>query len=252
MLPAPTATLQIRVEADGLPVSGFEFRCTRADGLHLQSSVAEGDRLQVQLPLTVCSDGDAFELAAGRPPLGDARAHVRLQAGQLREVVLELGSAIVVAGTVVDASGFPVVDALVTFGTLERLRGDEPFKPFRPARIREGVRTDAAGCFALSGTGDGAVHLPQARPGKYWLLTNAGPIAALHLRTRTAEVEAGFGVLTVRGVPGRRGSVIPAGAGELMRVMAARPNAIAIGEDGTARFRTLPAGVYDSTAVARP
>jgi len=57
-------------------------------------------------------------------------------------------------GVVTDADGKPVANALVYFGTQERGRGDEPFKPFDARRIADGVRTGPNGEFVLSGDGD--------------------------------------------------------------------------------------------------
>jgi RNA polymerase sigma-70 factor (ECF subfamily) len=57
-------------------------------------------------------------------------------------------------GTVLGPDGKPVRDVLVFWGIQERGRGDEPFKPFNPNRIKDGVRTDADGRFVLPGTGE--------------------------------------------------------------------------------------------------
>jgi hypothetical protein len=55
---------------------------------------------------------------------------------------------------VVEPGGVPVADALVFFGLQERLRGDEPFKPFDPERVPDAARTGPDGRFELTGTGE--------------------------------------------------------------------------------------------------
>lgn len=58
-----------------------------------------------------------------------------------------------VRGVVVDAHGQALSGALVFFGTEIRMRGDEPFKPYQPQRIRDGVTSAADGSFLLNGKG---------------------------------------------------------------------------------------------------
>jgi len=387
LLPAPTATVQVRVVQGGQPVVGFTVEAVRADGLvwpGAPGAQSPGEVLETQLPLTTDRDGDEYEVRASKQPAGRAATRVRLQAGQVQQVVLELPGAAVVQGAVVDGNGAPIADALVCFGTFERLRGDEPFKPFKPARVRDGVRTDAAGGFSLSGPGERLVlfhpdwtpvvvaradaarvalpargtivgrlvdpagqpragvsialdrerpvvtdahgaflfdgvfagvrglclpdkqyvgvtvrpgataeveigrdlagvtvrlrgleravlhqeglllvgigdvcaayagkvesdvlALPSARPGRYWLLSRGAPIALLDLQVPAAEVQVGSATLTVRGAAGRRVVVVPAGASELVRCLAARPSPVTLGAEGTARFQALPAGDYE-------
>lgn len=78
---------------------------------------------------------------------------VFLLPGATEEVVFVLPERGVVRGIVVDELGAHVPDALVFFGEEARARGDEPFKPLRFERIRDGARTDAGGWFELAGEG---------------------------------------------------------------------------------------------------
>jgi len=54
------------------------------------------------------------------------------------------------AGSVFDLEGRPVAGARVYAGSQMRMRGDEPFKPFRIERVEDAVKTDDVGAFELS------------------------------------------------------------------------------------------------------
>jgi hypothetical protein len=61
--------------------------------------------------------------------------------------------------------GTPLADALVFLGPASRMRGDEPFKPFVEARIKDGARTGADGTFSLKGPGrEVTVWHPERSP----------------------------------------------------------------------------------------
>lgn len=391
LLRAPTAAVRIRAEAFGSAVRGFAVGVHRADGHVVHGGETTDELLELQLPLTTAADGDEFELRGEAPGLGSTTTRVRLITGETQAVVLRFAAPHEVQGIVVDEHGLPVADALVYFGTFERLRGDEPFKPFRPARVLDGVRTDAAGHYALSGAGTrisvfhsgwtpttvartdaarvvlrplgaivgrlvdpagrpragvsialdrehpvvtdadggfrfdgvfagvrglclperryvgvavrsgetaeveigrdlvgvrirllgveraasitrgvalvgvgpitavaiaeidaGVIALPEVRPGRYWLIANGTPLATVELAVPDVEVlvEVGTATLTVRGEPGARVVVVPAGADELLRTIAARPSPTGLGADGTARFAALPPGDYEVVDAA--
>jgi hypothetical protein len=149
---APTAevTVTARVQESREPVLAFACGSRRtSDGLVLASVGAKAGRATCKLPFHPTWTPDEFDLSVEDPRLGRASTRVALAPGERREVELLFRSAVALTGQVVDPSGAPVEGALVCSGTDIRLRGDEPFKPFDPARVKDGARTDAGGWFAL-------------------------------------------------------------------------------------------------------
>jgi RNA polymerase sigma-70 factor (ECF subfamily) len=149
---APTAEVAVlaRVQGSGAQVAAFDCGAQRvSDALVLPGVQARAGRAVLTLPFHPTWSPDEFDLSAEAPELGRASARVRLAPGERREVELSFDAVLALTGRVVDPDGAPVADALVCSGTQIRLRGDEPFKPFEPARVEDGARTDASGWFAL-------------------------------------------------------------------------------------------------------
>lgn len=152
----PLATVVVRcvVSGSGEPIEGFRCSFWRAsDRRHLGETTATTWTLEQRLPVPSASPSVEYVLLASNG--GDRARHaLELRAGERVEIELALGGPLEVRGHVVDTDGVPIADALVFMGTQIRMRGDEPFKPFAPDRIHDGVRTDADGMFTLTGVGD--------------------------------------------------------------------------------------------------
>ena len=151
--PAPTATLVVRVVDLSTGAAVRDFTCGfESAGLH--EGRADGETLRIELPLEDAAAPATVRCRllspVGREPVA---RDVPVRPGETVEVALALRSGDEVRGRVLGPEGTPVEGALVYLGTLVRLRGDEPFKPFRPERVKDGVRTDTAGAFALRGEG---------------------------------------------------------------------------------------------------
>lgn len=111
-------------------------------------------------PTAALAQGAPAPALEGQP---SARAPSSLAGGELaapsarRAVGAEPGDAgsadSPLRGVVVDRDGAPVHGALIYLGNQIRARGDEPFKPFLPERIEDGVRTGPDGAFELRGEG---------------------------------------------------------------------------------------------------
>ncbi len=149
---APTATVELHaVEVPfGRPLHAFEASLWRVDTRNYFPASGTGGVARVEVPLNPALARTAFRarLADGE---GQGRT-VELRPGELRKVVLEVPREDLWV-EVVDPDGAPVEDALVFFGGAVELRGDEPLKPSKPERIKNGARTDAQGLCALRGGG---------------------------------------------------------------------------------------------------
>ncbi len=149
---APTAEVRVRAVVQETGANVLDFACVVrrvSDGLVLPSVVAQAGFAACKLPFHPRWVPDEFDVSIEDEKLGRASTRVRLQAGERRGVELLFHASIGLEGQVVDPSGAPVAGALVFSGTQIRLRGDEPFKPFRPERVEDGARTDASGWFAI-------------------------------------------------------------------------------------------------------
>ena len=129
--------------------AGYRSRRTTEGVERLDLSVREPSGLRVYVELLEPWFGTPGDAASPSQP----RAEITLFPGETREVCLLLPERGRIRGFVVDAQGAPVENALVFVGDEVRARGDEPFKPLRPDRIRDGVRTAADGWFDLAGDG---------------------------------------------------------------------------------------------------
>ena len=139
----------LRPDGGSVYDAGYRSRGTTAGLVTLDLSVLEpaGRRVYVELL------EPWFGRPAGAASPSQPRAELVLLPGETREVCLLLPERGRIRGFVVDAQGAPVENALVFVGDEVRARGDEPFKPLRPDRIRDGVRTAADGWFDLAGDG---------------------------------------------------------------------------------------------------
>jgi hypothetical protein len=130
---------------------GCVFTSVSGDGPHAYATTP-GELLELELALPGARP-HLYEVALVDRRVAVAPLRVELAPGERRELVFEYDDPGVVRGRVVDARGAPVADALVFFGAVERLRGDEPFKPYRVDRVADGVRTGADGRYELRGRG---------------------------------------------------------------------------------------------------
>jgi len=153
--PAPAApepavcTLVLRAVDDstGTPSPDFQV-AIRGAGL-LQARAVEGV-LEAEVP--VPPEGrvrvDLLE-PRGADPVAE---EVGVEAGGRVEVTLRFRTDAAIRGRVLGPDDLPLPDALVWLGGPEVARGDEPFKPFDPKRMR-GAVTDREGAFELRGRG---------------------------------------------------------------------------------------------------
>ena len=152
---APTAevSVTVRVEESGEPLLAFTCVPWRlGDRAVLAGVPAEAGRALCKLPFRPPVVPDEFQLSIADARHGRAFTQLRLEPGERRDVELVFPARVALSGQVVDPTGAPIEGALVCSGTDIRLRGDEPFKPYDPARVKDGVLTDAAGWFTLEGS----------------------------------------------------------------------------------------------------
>ena len=151
---APLAEVSVRaLEADsGRALADFSARfSSERAGLDRR---AEGALLRCELPLgRGLAEGD-FDVLVDAPGFAPWKSRVRLSVHGPREVEARLERGARAEGLVLDESGAPIEGALVYFGAQSRMRGDEPFKPFEPARIKDGALSGADGRFEVSGHGE--------------------------------------------------------------------------------------------------
>lgn len=154
-VPAPVAhlTVRARMRDTGRDVMGFTVVLHGSTTGSYRTVSTDRDRAEIVVPLSSGTASEEFDVTVEHPSLGRAGRRVGLSPGAREEVELLFDAVDVVAGVVVDELDRPVADALVCFGVQENLRGDEPFKPYRPERIRNGVRTGPDGAFELTGKG---------------------------------------------------------------------------------------------------
>ncbi len=156
--PKPTARviLQVVEEETGARLSGFDCTFWSRETKNYDPGRAEGDYLEKVLPVHEGREA-GFTVTVYHPAVPkDLRKSFTLRPGDLEEVTVTYprNRSWEIVGKVVDASGVAVRDALVYFGGLPAGRGDEPFKPFVPQRIKSGARTDADGTYRLVGRGE--------------------------------------------------------------------------------------------------
>jgi len=152
---ADIAALAVRATliGTGEDLVGFRADLHSAVTRTYTSACTDGSLLEVEVPLAEGCTEESFALTVEHPSLGRAEKDVILRSGERAEVRLFFEGHGVVSGTVVDEADRSVAGALVFFGIQEALRGDEPFKPYDPTRVQNGVRTDSAGAFELAGRG---------------------------------------------------------------------------------------------------
>ncbi len=150
------ATLRVRVvEAwTGIPLDRFRVKATPPGGLPAE---AEGGPRPVEIVVRLPpgKGPHAVRVVLEEPNADTVPARtVRVRAGDRVDVELawpgEPGMRRV-RGRVVDEEGRPLAGALVFFGSQLRARGDEPFQPFDPSRVKDGVRTGRDGTFEITG-----------------------------------------------------------------------------------------------------
>jgi len=153
--PAPqdelSGKLLIRVTdlSRGERLTSFRFAVQVSGGGYFQH-LSKTDEFETAITLPKGSRQATAEVRLLDPEIRDeGRQKIAILADQRITVDLVVRSGEEIVGFVVAKSGAPVADALVFVGTQEIGRGDEPFKPFRPGRVLDGVRTDAAGRFVL-------------------------------------------------------------------------------------------------------
>lgn len=379
---APNATLRVTGEVPGFgPLSSFEVRTQLSTEGPVHTATTERGLVVQQIPLA--GDEHSLSVTIAGPPFGSVTEQVLVHAGAEHDLHVHLQPAEHVNGVVVGSDGSPLSGALVWFGTMERLRGDEPFKPFQVRRAGDAARTDESGRFDLPGMGtvvsafhaeasprtvsvvgaarielgalgriegrlvdgegnpregvevrldrerpvqtdaEGRFHfanvfagvrgiclpekqflglrveagaesrveigrdlrnvqihvpgigalpgtprgvvlvglsdvaavyacraegdqltLPAARPGNYLVWNGDGPIATCQIDGTACQATMGICALELAGPPGMSVFLVPAGANELLEVLAPRAAPRTIDNDGRARYPALPAGDY--------
>lgn len=154
LVDAPAATIEVRVVIGRESVEVSDFACSfwRASDKRVFSAKAKGTSLSYTLPLTDAPEDEVVVSVEGREH-GSTSTRVRVTPGELVRVVLRYPSQPMLRGTVTDERGTPVEGALVFAGTQQDMRGDEPFKPFQPRRVRaRAVTTNNSGAFVLRAT----------------------------------------------------------------------------------------------------
>ncbi|MCI0587187.1 MAG: sigma-70 family RNA polymerase sigma factor [Planctomycetes bacterium] len=156
----PTATVVVRAaeRRTGRRLAEFECSFRSREVKNYQQARAQGEELTLSLPLHE-GKPSGFEIYLTHPlvPEGTPPSRVALETpGEIEEVdfLFDPRESLRIEGEVRDPRGEAVEGALVFLGTEDRMRGDELFKPFDEARIRDGVRTDPGGRFVLEGQGN--------------------------------------------------------------------------------------------------
>lgn len=161
-----TATVTLKVWDAELRehIAPFRYSIARQGERPFSWSVSPHPRTKVLLELREAREETfTFQLVQPTSTGAEIRVLVRPGAEQTAEILLSREPGI--RGRVVDSSGQPVENALVYWGLQERIRGDEPFKPFQEKRILDGARTETDGVFQLFGTGRNVtVYHPRHSP----------------------------------------------------------------------------------------
>ncbi|MFH2001717.1 MAG: sigma-70 family RNA polymerase sigma factor [Planctomycetota bacterium] len=155
IIPFGTAVVSARDETAGEYLK--DYKCSFLHQVPERSieEWARGDQLMVSLPIDE-NKPTSYEAIVSHPafprPLHQKFTFTR--PGEVMEIRFCFGTITgEVNGMVLNADGNPVEGALVYIGNQIRMRGDEPFKPFREDRIKDGVRTDLQGRFTIKGVG---------------------------------------------------------------------------------------------------
>jgi RNA polymerase sigma factor (sigma-70 family) len=216
-------------ESTGCHLSGFTCSFWSAQTKNYYQSSTKTELLEKRLPVHVGNQVD-FQASFSHASLTeDIRQTFTLHSGELKELTFSVPKThnVEIRGRVVDSSGWPVEGALVYLGTQVRMRGDEPFKPFRVGRIKDGTRTDDRGDFTLPGwartvtvwhddyspvtvpaTGAKRIEIPARGAIEGWLVGEAGVEVGLD-RDRKAIVDEQGRFFFDRVVAGMRGIVLP-------------------------------------------
>ena len=88
----------------------------------------------------------------------------------------------------------------------------------------------------------GRGRVAGALPGRYLLVARDGPLAFLTLDAPAVRCAAGSADLTVEAPSGEQVFLVPAGANELVELLAARTSAVHVPAAGLVRFEALPPG----------
>jgi RNA polymerase sigma-70 factor (ECF subfamily) len=224
----PTGTVEIRVAegAGHVPIEDFKvvlhggyepspeggviyrhgYKSDRAQGSLLRSAwrVEDPAGVEVHVILLEPDVGSLWSRLMGRPDM--LEQVIVLQPDEVEQVLFVIPERGVVRGIVVDELGAPVPDALVFFGEETRARGDEPFKPLRPERIRDGARTGADGWFELRGDGQRVTALHADHCANTFDVADAGrivlrPLGAIRGRALDADGRPAAGALLYLGHP---------------------------------------------------
>jgi len=91
---------------------------------------------------------------------------------------------------------------------------------------------------------NGAVRLEQVRPGPHVFLSASGDVVVGDLSTSSATLELGTTPLTVHATPGTRVYIVPAGANDLVEVMAGRAASRTVSAEGVLEYAGLARGRY--------
>jgi RNA polymerase sigma-70 factor (ECF subfamily) len=149
---APNTTLRVTADVAGFgSLSSFEVRTQFSAGGPAHTVSTETGSVIQQIPLV--GEEQSLSVTIAKPPFGSVTERVLAHAGEALELHVHLAPAEHVDGVVVGSDGAPLAGALVWFGTMDRLRGDEPFKPFQVRRAGDAARTDESGRFHLRGMG---------------------------------------------------------------------------------------------------
>lgn len=153
----PTAKVLVRAVDEETGEWLDEFQCSfwSCETRAYMVDRTQAGLLEQILPITA-EHQESFQTTLIHSSVPDGvRETVTLRPGQVRELTFSFKSkeGAVAEGLVLDPSGSPLEGVLVFFGNQIRMRGDEPFKPFEPKRIKDGTVTDSDGRFELKGTG---------------------------------------------------------------------------------------------------
>lgn len=147
-----TAVITVYDDHSGRYFEKFESTFIRQDSIETIERAAQGSCLVASLPM----DADKptkYEILVNHSGLQQThrQEYTFTRAGEVVEINVIAGTNVKrIIGVVHDPSGNPIKGALVYSGNQIRMRGDEPFKPFKESRIRDGVRTGTDGRFTLT------------------------------------------------------------------------------------------------------
>lgn len=154
LLRRPVATVEVVLadldQGERVPAFAVDLHAGDAPPVRV---VAEGGTARARIRLPQAADCPVRAVLVEPSPPRSVEARTRASDGEEVRLPLALRRSDVVRGRVVGPDGNPVAGALVFLGSHLRARGDEPAKPFRPERVRDGVRTGADGAYELRGEG---------------------------------------------------------------------------------------------------